>query len=178
MAEVLKQYRRQLFRDQAAGDKQETEDSYDPVEADQEAGNEQRRRRLLERFRQTDVNPQALQDQVKQKLKAETEKKVKDLATRSSLRIFNIACSATIVLIVVTYIVWTIQMIAGNLLGNPLVPKLALWEQILWGIVSLLLASIIIMVFVLVIVAIRIMAGDFKLIGQLLWDGLRSLLHL
>ena len=184
MAEVLQQqYRRDLDRARRGGSEEENQDDdivggEDVVAGDQAAQDEQRRRRILERFRQTDVDEKFIQDRVKQQLQEEVEKKVREFAARNTWRVFNIACSATIVLIIVTYIVWTIQLIVGNLLKSPVVPKLSLTEQVLWGVTTFLLFSIVAAGITLIIVCVRLVSGDIKLLGQLIWEAFTSILHL
>lgn len=176
MAQVLQnQYRRELFADRASANYQVPEESSDPVELDQQAQDERSRQRLLERFRQTD-SPELMQAQMKKKIEAEAEKRVREFAARNSWRIFNIACSATLVLLIVTYITWTIQIIVGNLLGNPLVPKLSGFEMGLWAIVSLLLFAVIIILIATAAVALRMLTDPLFMVKEL-WDSLTGIIQ-
>lgn len=174
MAQTLpSQYRRELFADRSSANYQVPEESSDPVELDKQNQSEQYRRRLLDRFRKTD-SPEILQEQMKKQIKAEAEKRVREFAAKSSLRVFNIACSATLVLIIVTYITWTIQIIVGNLLGNPLVPKLSGLEMGLWGIVSLLLFALIIMIIAILALGVRMFTDPLFMVKEL-WDSLTDM---
>ena len=169
MAQTLpNQYRRELFADRAAANYQAPEESFDPVELDKQNQSEQYRKRLLDRFRQTD-SPEILQEQMKKQIKAEAEKRVREIAAKSSLRIFNIACSATLVLLIVTYITWTIQVIVGNLLGNPLVPKLSGLEMGVWAVVSLILFALIIIIIAILGLGIRMLTDPSFMVKEI-WD--------
>lgn len=183
MAEVLQQYQYRRNLDKArrgvdGGEEVGGDMADDIVASDQAAQSEQRQRRLLERFRQTDIDEKGIQNRVKQQLQEEVEKKIKELAARNAWRIFNIACGATIILLLVTYIVWSIQLIVGNLLKNPLVPKLSLTEQVLWGVATFVLFSVVAAGLTLIIICIRLVSGDIKLLGELLWNALTSILRL
>ncbi len=169
MAQTLpNQYRRELFADRTGANYQAPAESFDPVELDKQNQNEQYRKRLLDRFRQSDSSDM-LQEKMKKQVKEEVEKRVREFAAKSSLRIFNIACSATLVLLIVTYITWTIQIIVGNLLGNPLIPKLSGLEMGLWAIVSLLLFALIIIIIAILGLGIR-MLTDPSFLVQEIWD--------
>lgn len=180
MAEVLSnQYRRALFADRKSSDSSNSAAfDYDPVESDQAEGDEQRRRRMLDRFRQTDIDQKALQAQTQAQLQEAVKTKAQQFLSRGLARILGVACGSTIILLIVPYIIMTIQLIVGNLLGNPLVPKLKLWEQIVWGVVTFLIFCSFIMNIAFILLMIKMVIGPVASFALGVWDTLTNLVGL
>lgn len=83
----------------------------------------------------------------KQATKKLASKAVKKIATKGIIRFIAIACGATVIGLVITYLIWTVQAISSNLMGSKWIPKLDSfgdggwfwWEFPLWIFVSLVL---------------------------------------
>lgn len=67
---------------------------------------------------------------------------VQQLARKNILRALNGAMAGSIVFLGVAYLIWSFQLIFGNLLNWSLVPKLSLVEKVIWGVATLLLVAI------------------------------------
>jgi hypothetical protein len=96
------------------------------------------------------------------------------MAKQGILRVVATAAGATMVGLIVTYLLMTIQAIAGNLLGSKWIPKLNSlgdkffwWELPTWIAVSLLMFAVLI-----VLVFIGILAVAFTPTGALLITGM------
>ncbi|MBT6690935.1 hypothetical protein HOB10_01215 [Candidatus Parcubacteria bacterium] len=86
------------------------------------------------------------QEMVKKKAKEATQKVVKKAASKLTLRLVSGAAAASIVGLIISYIIMTIQFFIGNLLESKLVPKLSLVEILIWGCLSLLIFAAIVAV--------------------------------
>ncbi len=100
-----------------------------------------------------------LQQQAEEKLK-------KEIAKKLSWRALNMAMGASVILIFVTIIVWTVQFIGGNMMGSKMIPKLSLGETILW-IIGLI---VIIVLFDMIVLGITLMIEVFEKPGSLIGD--------
>lgn len=120
-----------------------------------------------------DVN--VVQKQAEEKIK-------KELAKKLSWRALNMAMGASVILVFVTIIVWTVQFIGGNMMGSKLIPKLGLGETILW-VIGLIILTVI---FNTIVLAITMMiqvyedpSGLVRVFGniilQVFWGALKSL---
>ena len=85
-------------------------------------------------------------------LQKEGVDKIKKLAVKATkqavLRIINVAFAATLVGIFVTYIIMSVQLFAGNLMGVKAI-KLEAWEIVIWVFLTLFLLAFLILVFIL-----------------------------
>lgn len=176
MAEVLQQntYQRGLSearesarRETASADSsntsQESED-IDPLAVQEEQSQNFLRRRLsMLRGRgqeeQSAKGANVLQKQAEEKIK-------KELAKKLTWRALNIAMGASVILLFVTIIIWTVQFIGGNMMGSKLIPKLGLGEIILW----LIGLAIMVALFNMIVLAITLMIEVFEKPGNLLGD--------
>lgn len=92
-------------------------------------------------------------DKAKERVVDQTKKIAVKAAKQAILRVINVAFAATLVGIIVTYLIMTVQLIAGNLLGIKAI-KLEIWEVVIWVLLSITILFIIIsFVLILVIVA-------------------------
>jgi hypothetical protein len=73
---------------------------------------------------------------------------------------------ASVILLFVTIIIWTVQFIGGNMMGSKLIPKLGLGEIILW----LIGLAIMVALFNMIVLAITLMIEVFEKPGNLLGD--------
>jgi hypothetical protein len=113
-----------------------------------------------------------LQQQAEEKIK-------KEIARKLTLRAVNMAMGASVVLAIVTVIIWTVQFIGGNMMGSKLIPKLGLGETILW-LICLIIVSILIDVIILgITLMIEIFENPTSIVGNIIsifwngfWDGL------
>lgn len=64
------------------------------------------------------------------------------LTTRVVLRVIGVACASTVVFLIVTWLISTIQAIAGNLMGSKWIPELEWWEMILYVLLTILMLII------------------------------------
>jgi len=74
-----------------------------------------------------------------------TDSAAKYFAKKAQLRILTGSMAASLYFLIIAYMIWTVQLFFGNLLKSKLVPKLDLWEIIIWAVVSLLIIGSIIM---------------------------------
>jgi hypothetical protein len=91
-----------------------------------------------------------VQEMVKKKAQEAVKKAAKKAASKVTVRLISGAAAASIVGLIITYLIMSIQMFAGNLLGAKIVPKLSLIELLIWGMVSLILfAATVAIIFIL-----------------------------
>jgi len=79
---------------------------------------------------------------VKDQIQKEVTRRTVQVASKISLRAVNTALGISIIGIIVVYIVWTIQLIAGNILNSETIPALDLGEKILWALLTGLLLTV------------------------------------
>ncbi len=113
-----------------------------------------------------------LQKQAEEKLK-------KEIAQKLSWRAVNIATGASIILIFVTILIWTIQFIGGNMMGSKMIPKLGIGETILWIIGLVVIAVLWNMILLGITLLIQVFEDPGGLIGSIIsifwnnfWSGL------
>lgn len=102
----------------------------------------------------------------------------KKVAQQGIVRSVALACGSTGVGLIVTYLIWTLQAIVANLLGHDkIIPKLEWWELILWGILTLLLIflSLILLVLFIVAAAISNPILGVTLLGAAAWNWITGL---
>lgn len=190
MAEVLQQntYQRGLTQAREASRREvgssnsedDDSDQMDPLASQEEQSQSFLRRRLdtlrgraKDKTAGKDAN--VLQQQAEERLK-------KEIAKKLSWRMANMAMGATVLLIFVTILVWTIQFIGGNVMGSKMIPKLSLGEIVLWIIGLIIIFALI----DLIILGITIMAQVFEdpiglirvfgtVITEVFWGALKSL---
>ncbi|MCB9802881.1 hypothetical protein H6761_02585 [Candidatus Nomurabacteria bacterium] len=105
---------------------------------------EQQNSRSLQNDRLQSLKAQAAA-QAKDKLKKEVIKKSK----QAILRTINAAFAATLVGIIVAYLIMSVQLFAGNLMGNELI-KLESWEVMIWAFLTILLILVMLIFFTLI----------------------------
>ncbi|MFA6466742.1 MAG: hypothetical protein WCV71_02700 [Patescibacteria group bacterium] len=102
------------------------------------------RRRLL-------AEKKALKEKATDAIKKKLAQKV---GTRLVLRVVGAACASSIIFLIVTWLIWTVQALAGNLMGSKWIPELEWWEIILWGILTIIILAIVIILITLSSIAI------------------------
>lgn len=95
--------------------------------------------------------------ELKKKVEEEVVKRAQNLAR--TFKIAKIGSAATLIGLVITYVLMSIQFIGGNWLGSPNIPKLAVWELVLWGLLTAILLFIMIMAFMVVILLLIVALG-------------------
>ena len=118
-------------------------------------------------------NLDRIKKEVKDQVKKQVQKVAKKVASKVAVRAVSLACGATGIGLIVTYIIWTGQAIIANLLGHDkIIPKLDWWELILWGILTIIILA-------LLLVAVILMLGAFifsnpvtaaGVIGAIVWN--------
>lgn len=98
---------------------------------------EQQNRRAFERERRQDSAIDQAADRAVQQLKKELVKR----SRQAVLRIINVSFAATIVGIGVTYLIMSVQLFVGNLMGNELI-ELEGWEILIWAFLSILILAV------------------------------------
>ena len=93
------------------------------------------------------------------RLALEAAKKLK--GARSGFRIINFGSAATIIGLVITFIVMNIQFIGGNIFDAKWIPKLEIWEIVLLGVLDLFLF----LVAMITIGIIGVIASPFSAVG-------------
>lgn len=161
LSEARESARREIASADSSNSRQDSE-NIDSLAAQEEESQNFLRRRLgalrgMGKARQLEKDGNILQQQAEEKIKKEVAKKL-------SWRVFNMAMGASVILIFVTIIVWTVQFIGGNMMGSKLIPKLGLGETILWIIGLVILTAII----DTIILAIAMMIQVFEDPGGLL----------
>lgn len=92
---------------------------------------------------------------VKDQIRKEVAKKAVRVASRISLRLVNTALGASVIGLVVVWVVWTIQLIAGNLLGSQTIPPLKSWEKVAWFLLGALLGAAVLGIIILLYMIIH-----------------------
>lgn len=105
-----------------------------------------------------------LQEQAEEKIK-------KEIAQKLTWRAVNMTMGATVVLVFLTILVWTVQFIGGNLMGSKMIPKLSLGETILWIIGLCVIGTLLNMI----ILAITLMIEAYEKPGNLLLTAISFL---
>ncbi len=80
-------------------------------------------------------------------------------ASKLFLRIVNSATGATIIGLIVTYAIMTVQLFAGNVMQSKIIPELDLWECIIWGILTFVVIILTILLLMMLILLIIIALG-------------------
>jgi hypothetical protein len=113
-----------------------------------------------------------LQQQAEEKIK-------KEIAKKLSWRAFNMAMGASVILVFVTIIVWTVQFIGGNMMGSKMIPKLGIGETILWLIGLIIMVALFDMIILAITLMIEVFEDPRRLVGELInifwkdfWAGL------
>lgn len=136
------------FGDQEAEDEMAEQDDEDQYNLEQE---ETSRGQSLLSAQAKAKEAQLAKDKLRQEL-------LKKLAGRLST--IKIGSAITLEGIIITYLVWTAQFIMANVLGNPNIPKLALWEIVLWGLLSaLIMLAILLIIVVIVLILFSVMGA-------------------
>lgn len=86
-------------------------------------------------------------------------KLAKEAARRWAIRRISWAFGVTLVGFIVTFAIWTIQVIWGNWLKSEVVPALVLWELIAWGFCAVIVGCILILGIVLNFLALLVSLG-------------------
>jgi len=79
------------------------------------------------------------QEAIKKKAQEVTKKAAKKAASKVTVRLISGVAAASIVGLIITYLIMTIQFGAGNIMQSKIIPKLSLVEVLIWGAVSVLL---------------------------------------
>ena len=164
MAEVEQQTlnedyrRRQLFLARRMMENVEIEEEEQGEGGEEEETEQDAKRELNAEKRKT---LKEAQNEVKEKLKKEVEKQVKKAVEKTLLRVVNASCASTIVGIIVTYVIWSIQFIATDILKSDVIPELALWEKICWGALTFLLIVLTILAIILLFIAMALSLGPY-----------------
>lgn len=118
-------------------------------------------------------NLEKIKKEVKDKAKKQVQKVVQKAASKATARTIAVAAGATVVGLIVTYLIWTGQAIFANWLGHDkIIPKLDWWELILWGILTLIIIALVISLLFL-LVGVFIFSNPFTaapIIGEMVWD--------
>ena len=69
---------------------------------------------------------------IKKKVQDKAKKKIKELQKKAILKATKGGAGATLVGLIITYAIMTIQFIAGNIFESKNIPKLGLGETIIW----------------------------------------------
>jgi hypothetical protein len=100
-------------------------------------------------------------------------KKAKKLATKRArqiaLRWINVGFAATIVGIIVTYLIMSVQLFVGNLLGVESL-KLEGWEIAIWALLTIILLAITI----LALLAVDIVMHPIAWASAIIWDWFKG----
>ena len=114
---------------------------------------------------------ESLKDQAKDKAIDEVKKQAVRIAKQAVLRTINIAFAATVVGILITWVIMSVQIFVGNLLG---VKTIAL-EGIEIGIYAAL-SFLILLVVIMVIMGAMFIVGPWLKIISFLQDALNSII--
>ncbi|MFA5126890.1 MAG: hypothetical protein WC465_02725 [Patescibacteria group bacterium] len=182
MAEVLANQRRQFLADQREPERSEQGQAEgDAVEQDLAAGEDARSQaRVLQRQQKADKQKSAA-SQVEGQVEQAVQEQAKAVAKQSVLRWVNVALGSTILLFVVTVLIWTFQFIVGNVLESKIVPPLKLWEIILWLASLLLLMGVTLLIVAMISFMVKITHFDWdaiKILGESLWSAFKDAFHL
>ncbi|MDD5749669.1 MAG: hypothetical protein PHO91_02690 [Patescibacteria group bacterium] len=147
---------------------------YEPEEEEESGQNEAANSRALN-IAQNLARKKAIAsaEDIKQEAFRQAAELAKQRARQMMLRRVSWAFAASLVGLIVAYLIMTAQMILGNWLKVSGVPPLELWEQIVWGVVSLIILLTFILFFGLLMIILRmaLSPADFLAIfGQLLQD--------
>ena len=109
---------------------------------------EQEARRKLDAARHQ-AQEQA-QEMIKKKAQEAVKKAAKKAASKVTVRLISGVAAASIVGLIITYLIMTIQVFAGNLMQSKIVPKLSLVELLIWGAVSLVLFAAVVAIILII----------------------------
>ena len=137
------------------------EDSGEGKEGASPDGNEQSKMRALkgEKSKAQAKKKKQAQAKAKKQLEAKIRKKITDMALKAGFRTAAAGSAATLIGLVVTYILWAIQIIAGNWLKSQIIPPLGLGERIAFGVVTFIMVLAVIIAFIFVMLTFVLMNG-------------------
>lgn len=99
------------------------------------------------------------EEKIKKELEEKIKKKVTETAAKAGFNSVSTGAAATLIGIIVTWILWTIQFIGGNWLKSKIIPALGTVRLILWGALSFIIIFLLIFVFILAIIGFVILNG-------------------
>tara|TARA_B100001964_G_scaffold228235_1_gene279121 strand:- start:631 stop:1080 length:450 start_codon:yes stop_codon:yes gene_type:complete len=76
---------------------------------------------------------------IKKKVQDKAKKKIKELQKKAILKATKGGAGATLVGLIITYAIMTIQFIAGNIFESKIIPKLGFAETIIWACATILI---------------------------------------
>jgi uncharacterized membrane protein YcjF (UPF0283 family) len=169
MAEVLQaNYQRDLAAARRVAPSpvaEKAEEEADPV-AEQEEKSQGFLRRRLNSLRgkakqqEGEKGTDVLQEQAEEKIK-------KEIAQKLTWRMVNMAMGATVILAFLTVLIWTVQFIAGNIMGSKVIPKLGLGEIILWLIGLLVIFTIFNMIMLGITLMVQVYENPVEMLSNL-----------
>jgi hypothetical protein len=116
-------------------------------------GERMNQRILADEKRRSAAKSGIVSDKAKEQVVDQAKKVAVKAGKQAVLRVINVAFAATLVGIIVTYLIMTVQLIAGNLFGIKAI-ELEVWEVVIWVFLSIIiLFAIVLLALVLVIVA-------------------------
>jgi uncharacterized membrane protein YcjF (UPF0283 family) len=115
-------------------------------------------------------------------IKQQAEEKIKkEIAQKLTWRAANMAMGASIILIFLTILVWTVQFIGGNLMDSKMIPKLSLGETILWIIGLCIIFALIDLILLVIIMAAQVFKDPIglitvfgKVILEVFWGAIKT----
>lgn len=128
------QYQRELEKTRRLliGKPKKSEDGEDKDEIDDlDIENQNAARRHIEELKQR-ARQRLLNSGQESTQRLAEEKVKKEIAQKVSWRSVKIAMGATVLLAILTVLIWTVQFIGGNIMGVKWMPKLDIGEIILW----------------------------------------------
>jgi len=120
-------------------------------------------RQLRQIKRQTTTKAQQASQEVFKKI-------AQKVAKQAAARVTSWAAGATLIGLLVTYLIWTIQAIVGNLMGSKWIPSLEWWELILWLLLGIILLAILFGLLALLAIFLDPISIGWEITKEALWS--------
>lgn len=102
-----------------------------------------------------------IKKKIKKKINDKIKKKFVDLQKRAALNAIKGTTSATILAYILAYLIRTAQFIVGNIGGNKNIPKLKLFETILWACETFIVITVIMALLFSIIIIVMLTIALF-----------------
>ena len=93
-------------------------------------------------------------EELKKKIQDKAKKKIQELTKKAVMKAAKGGSAATLVGIIITYAIMTIQFIVGNIFKSKTIPKLGFAETIIWACATfLIIVTVILIIFIVIVLA-------------------------
>ena len=93
-------------------------------------------------------------EELKKKVQDKAKKKIKELTKKAVMKAAKGGSAATLVGVIITYAIMTIQFIFGNIFKSKAIPKLGFAETIIWACATFfIIVAVVLIIFIIILLA-------------------------